>query len=1532
MALSRWMKTLFVASKTPSAVASDRRRTHKLRRMMEPMEDRCPPASWTWTGITTGSQNWSDATQWSPNTVPANTTSTALTFLNYTQSGYNAVNDIAASFAVNTLTFNGRYGYMQSTSGEAITGAQISGDSVGLNVSSGVNPTITQSGGGVAAYAASDIDINAPLTITGDGNGSLLIEGTTSLSGNSPSITINRGGNGFTLLDDPTGNPTINLNAGNLVFGSNSNANLVVNGGTLSYGLTTTPTDTTSNLSLNSTLNVSGSTSNIQDGVVTGQGGLSIYPLLPITYTLRNSDNYAGATTAGSSYLSKTGATIILGTNGTVVGQITGSSGLIAARGGTIEVNNLNLPSTNTSPNRIGDSIPLTLYSGGTFEYTGYNNTASNGATSSAFQSTETIGTLNASGNPTIILNHLDKETTDVNTNAITFADYNVAAGTNILFQANNLGNLGASNNNYDTINFTNTANISSGLIGGNGALGTSYISILPSAYGNEYTTNNTTGNTLVTYTTANGIRPLQFTEYASTFSGTTQNNIREIVPTTVGGSTLGSINALVLDASSSTNYGQLTGAGRLNIASGVILASGANPNSDPTSSARNRIDISQLDFATRPGYFIVPTALTVTSPITGFNGYTVSGGGTLTLSGNNNALSGTIYLAGGNLSLASLATSLGGSGAVVLNGGTLQYTGTGETFSRGFNVSTGDGFINVGSSSADLNVTGAISGSGNLYNTGSGILEINGNSAISNAFTGNYVNNAGATLQFDNEGSIGSANSLILQNGSTLNLPNSMSIDTPINLLANGTLNGTPNPFGSATINTGGNIVVNKSIGYIGDIYSQYGINKTGSGTLTLNNEQKFPGVLDVQQGTVYVNGQLDAINAAGNGVVVENGASLGGTGNIIRDVTVNAGGNLTPGVSTGVLNTGSVTFANSTSTYSVDIAGTTVGTNYSQLDVTGGINLNGATLSPTFGYTPAPGDTFTIIKNLSNNPIVGTFNNLPEGSTFKTAQGTFRISYQGGSGHDVTLTTLDTVAPKLLSINRNNPTNSITNASSVTYTVVFSKPVVGVSAGNFSITGTASSSATFGTIVSYDGGTTWTVPIVGLGSVNGTIQLNLFSASGIADHSGNALSSGFVAGPVYTIDHVQPSVTITAASGQANPTSSTPIKFDVNFSKNVTGFSASGITVTGTAGAGNVTITGSGSSYVVSINHVTRNGVVTIAVPAGAVTDSAGNSNISSAPSSITYDQTALFALGAGPGNGPDVRVYSASSGQLLYNFFAYNSNFRGGVSVATADFNGDSVKDIVTGAGPGADPHVDVFNGVNGQELPGYSFDAFSPAYLGGITVAAGDINGDGIPDIVVGTMAGTAPHIEVFDGATLKLINSFYAYSTSYLGGVNVAVADINGDGYGDVIVSTASGNSPHVEVFAGGPNGLNLNPIESFIASGVIGANGISVSAGITQAGNTKATLVIGDLTNGQVAVYSGTSLVTSFAGFEPGVTNVGARVLALDTTGTGIASEIAVASGPTAVPRIRLYSSTNYQILNAFNVYDPQFLGGVNVG
>lgn len=144
-----------------------------------------------------------------------------------------------------------------------------------------------------------------PLTITGDGNGSLLIEGTTSLSGNSPSITINRGGNGFTLLDDPTGNPTINLNAGNLVFGSNSNANLVVNGGTLSYGLTTTPTDTTSNLSLNSTLNVSGSTSNIQDGVVTGQGGLSIYPLLPITYTLRNSDNYAGATTAGSSYLSK---------------------------------------------------------------------------------------------------------------------------------------------------------------------------------------------------------------------------------------------------------------------------------------------------------------------------------------------------------------------------------------------------------------------------------------------------------------------------------------------------------------------------------------------------------------------------------------------------------------------------------------------------------------------------------------------------------------------------------------------------------------------------------------------------------------------------------------------------------------------------------------------------------------------------------------------------------------------------------------------------------------------------------------------------------------------------------------------------------------------------------------------------------------------------------------------------------------------------------------------------------------------------
>src|SRR5205814_1813081 len=106
-------------------------------------------------------------------------------------------------------------------------------------------------------------------------------------------------------------------------------------------------------------------------------------------------------------------------------------------------------------------------------------------------------------------------------------------------------------------------------------------------------------------------------------------------------------------------------------------------------------------------------------------------------------------------------------------------------------------------------------------------------------------------------------------------------------------------------------------------------------------------------------------------------------------------------------------------------------------------------------------------------------------------------------------------------------------------------------------------------------------------------------------------------------------------------------------------------------------------------------------------------------------------------------------AASGTIKFDFFAYDPNFHGGVQVATGDVNGDGVDDVITGAGPGGGPHVKVFDGATGAVLR--SFFAYDDAFRGGVFVAAGDVNKDGFADVVTGAGAGGGPHVRVFSGA-------------------------------------------------------------------------------------------------------------------------------------------------------------------------------------
>ena len=90
-------------------------------------------------------------------------------------------------------------------------------------------------------------------------------------------------------------------------------------------------------------------------------------------------------------------------------------------------------------------------------------------------------------------------------------------------------------------------------------------------------------------------------------------------------------------------------------------------------------------------------------------------------------------------------------------------------------------------------------------------------------------------------------------------------------------------------------------------------------------------------------------------------------------------------------------------------------------------------------------------------------------------------------------------------------------------------------------------------------------------------------------------------------------PSVTINQAETQDDPTSDSPIVFDVVFSEDVTGFEGNDVDLSGSAGATTADVTGDGAEYTVSVSGMASSGTVIAAVKAAAATDGSNDSTAS-------------------------------------------------------------------------------------------------------------------------------------------------------------------------------------------------------------------------------------------------------------------------------------------------------------------------------
>jgi FG-GAP-like repeat len=199
-------------------------------------------------------------------------------------------------------------------------------------------------------------------------------------------------------------------------------------------------------------------------------------------------------------------------------------------------------------------------------------------------------------------------------------------------------------------------------------------------------------------------------------------------------------------------------------------------------------------------------------------------------------------------------------------------------------------------------------------------------------------------------------------------------------------------------------------------------------------------------------------------------------------------------------------------------------------------------------------------------------------------------------------------------------------------------------------------------------------------------------------------------------------------------------------------------------------------------------------------------------------------LIAIGTGPGSSAQVKVYDHTQA-VEFTLSPYLPAFHGGVRVAVGDVTGDGTPDVVTAQGPGGNNTVRVFDGDTGKALKGTlgSFPAFTNAQADGVWVAAGDVNGDGRDDLVLGSDGGGVPLVKVVSGKNGSLIRTVDVSKLGLTGGVRVAAGDLNSDGKADVLVSGGPGSVTRIGAFDGG----NGKPLYEYLTAGAGGPRGRS---------------------------------------------------------------------------------------------------------
>jgi len=253
-----------------------------------------------------------------------------------------------------------------------------------------------------------------------------------------------------------------------------------------------------------------------------------------------------------------------------------------------------------------------------------------------------------------------------------------------------------------------------------------------------------------------------------------------------------------------------------------------------------------------------------------------------------------------------------------------------------------------------------------------------------------------------------------------------------------------------------------------------------------------------------------------------------------------------------------------------------------------------------------------------------------------------------------------------------------------------------------------------------------------------------------------------------------------------------------------------------------------------------------------------------------------------------------------------------YAGSVHTATGDINDDGIMDVVVvPAVVGAPGHIRVLSGADGSSIA--SFICF-PGYLGSIDIAVVDINSDGFDDIIASSTGGASGTVAIFNGRDFSAMKMFYPYGAGYMGTVHVSGYDPDGDGAYSILTSTGEGTRGHVKAFD-----QNLDVFLSFFSGAEGDLSGCYVIGGdLDGDGLDDIATGTGAGTEAEVHVFDGNTgsrrhSMKVFSGFMGG-----ANLEMISSATNPLAMDLVVGSGDGARGTLNVIDGRQFEVIDAY--------------